>query len=89
MKPSKPDDHSDCRWHSPTGEPIACAEKLKVLRQNLDEIRQICQDALDDAVLMGCDEGQFQRVVLELIATLESAYSSLGDPRKPKKAQHK
>jgi len=27
-------------------------EKNKVLGENLDEIRQICQDALEDAVLM-------------------------------------
>ena len=61
-------------WRSPKGEVIACVEKNKVLRQNLDEIRQICQDALEDAVLMGCDEQQFRLVLGELISTLVNPY---------------
>ena len=65
------------RWRSPTGEVIACVEKLKVLRENLEEIRLSCQDALDDAVLMGCDEGQFREALRQLISNLQSAYSSL------------
>ena len=63
-------------WRSPTGEVIACVEKNKVLQENLVEIRQICQDALEDAVLMGCDERQVRAVFTELIANLESSYES-------------
>ena len=37
----------------------------------MEEIRQGCQDALDDAVLMGCDERQFREALLELIAGLQ------------------
>jgi hypothetical protein len=70
----------ESRWKSPDGETIACTEKLKVLRENLDEIRTMCQDALDDAVLMGCDEGQFRAAVLEVVAALKSAYASLEIP---------
>ena len=70
-------DPGERRWQSPGGETLACTEKLKVLRENLEEIRQICQDALDDAVLMGCDEGQFRAAVLEVVAALKSAYASL------------
>jgi hypothetical protein len=61
-------------WRSPTGEIIACVEKNKVMQENLLEIRQICQDALDDAVLMGCDERQVRTVLGELIVSLESRY---------------
>ena len=61
-------------WHSPKGEVIACVEKNKVLGENLDEIRQICQDALEDAVLMGCDEQQFRIVLAELVAGLTNPY---------------
>jgi len=63
-------------WHSPKGEVIACVEKNKVLGENLDEIRQTCQDALEDAVLMGCDEQQFRIVLAELVAQLDNPYSS-------------
>ncbi|HXF79180.1 MAG TPA: hypothetical protein VN598_09985 [Usitatibacter sp.] len=65
------------RWTSPTGEVISCVEKLKVLRENLDEIRGLCQDAIDDAVLMGCDEAQFREVLVQLAASIESAYKGL------------
>jgi hypothetical protein len=67
------------RWHSPSGEVISCVEKLKVLRENIEEIRAGCQDALDDAVLMGCDEKEFRAALVELVSKLESAYKSLGD----------
>lgn len=63
-------------WRSPRGEIIACVEKNKVLQENLEEIRQICQDALEDAVLMGCDEKQVRVVFLGLINSLENPYPS-------------
>lgn len=59
-------------WRSPKGEVVACVEKNKVMQENLAEIRQTCQDALEDAVLMGCDEQQFRVVLAELVATLEN-----------------
>ncbi len=61
-------------WRSPKGVVIACVEKNKVLQENLAEIRQICQDALEDAVLMGCDEQQFRVVLGELVENLVSSY---------------
>jgi hypothetical protein len=66
----------EIRWVSPTGDVIACVEKLKVLQENLEEIRQVCQDALEDAVLMGCDERQVRRVLVELIDSLANPYRS-------------
>lgn len=61
-------------WRGPKGEVIACVEKNKVLQENLIEIRQVCQDALEDAVLMGCDEKQVRTILTELIAQLENPY---------------
>jgi hypothetical protein len=62
-------------WRSPKGEVIACVEKNKVLAENLEEIRQVCQDALDDAVLMGCDEQQVRAVLNSLIGDLVNSYA--------------
>ncbi len=62
-------------WRSPSGEIIACVEKNKVMQENLLEIRQVCQDALEDAVLMGCDEKQVRAVLAELIANLDNPFS--------------
>ncbi len=61
-------------WRSPKGKVISCVEKNKVMAENLDEIRQICQDALEDAVLMGCDEVQVRAVLTELIVSLDNPY---------------
>ncbi len=61
-------------WRSIKGEIISCAEKNKVMKENFEEIRQVCQDALDDAVLMGCDEQQFRRALMELIAGLNTDF---------------
>ncbi len=65
---------SDIIWRGPLGQVIACIEKNKVMRENLEEIRQVCQDALEDAVLMGCDEQQFRAVLAELVASLINPY---------------
>lgn len=61
-------------WETPEGDPVSCIEKLKVLDQNIDEIRQMCQDALEDAVLMGCAEEQVRQVLHELVDSLRNPY---------------
>ncbi|HKY02042.1 MAG TPA: hypothetical protein VJM53_05775 [Burkholderiales bacterium] len=62
------------RWISTEGEVISCNEKLKVLRQNLEEIRQVTQDAFEDALLMGCDEKQVREVFVQLMQGLDNPY---------------
>jgi CHAD domain-containing protein len=61
-------------WRTPEGEPVSCIEKIKVLNENLGELRDMAQDALEDAVLMGCDEAQFRRVVRALVDGLVNPY---------------
>ncbi len=62
-------------WLGPDGEKVSCVEKLKVLEENLAEIAELAQDALEDAILMGVDEAQAR-------ATLEGVMSSLTNPYK-------
>jgi len=62
-------------WLTPQGEPVSCIEKIKVLNENLEEIRSMAQDALEDAVLMGCDESQFRQVLRALAEGLENPYT--------------
>jgi len=65
---------ADGVWRQPDGKPVSCVEKIKVLNQNLDEIRQLAQDALEDAILMGCDEGQVRGVLQRLVQDLQNPY---------------
>ena len=62
-------------WLDPEGKPLSCLEKIKVLNENLEEIRELAQEAFEDAVLMECDEAQFRQVMRELVASLENPYA--------------
>jgi hypothetical protein len=61
-------------WLTPEGEPVSCVEKIKVLNENLEELRELAQEALEDAVLMGCDERQFREVLHQLADVLVNRY---------------
>ena len=61
-------------WRQPDGEPVACVEKIKLLNENLEELREMAQEALEDAILMGCDETQVRQVLADLMASLENPY---------------
>ena len=71
--------HTDTRarqiiWKQPDGKPVSCEEKLKVLNENLDEIRQFCQDAFEDALLMGCDESDVREVFENVVRSIDNPY---------------
>lgn len=62
-------------WRQPDGEPLSCVEKIKVLNENLEEIGELAQDALEDAILMGCDEEQIRQVLRALVEGLVNPYA--------------
>ena len=61
-------------WRTPEGEPVSCVEKIKVLNENLAELRALAQDALEDAVLMGCEERQVREVLAQIVGGLVNPY---------------
>jgi hypothetical protein len=61
-------------WLTPEGEPVGCAEKLKVLEQNLAEFEAVALDILDDAALMGCDVEQVRLVLAERLHAVKIAH---------------
>lgn len=61
-------------WLQADGTPVACQEKLKVLNENLIELRQVAQDAFEDALLMGCDKTQVRAVLHALIDSLTNPW---------------
>ena len=71
-------DLSRVRWLDEQGEPVSCVEKLKVLAETLEELRQMAQDALEDAVLMGCAETQVRDVLRGLVDGLDNPYRKEG-----------
>lgn len=67
-------------WLHPDGTKVSCLEKIKVLNENLEELRQIAQDALEDGLLMGCDERQLRQALHGLIDSLDNPYGRRSAP---------
>jgi len=61
-------------WRQPDGKPVSCVDKIKVLNENLTELQQMAQDALEDAILMDCDEKQVREVLERIVASLVNPY---------------
>ena len=74
MKPL-PSQEKGFLWREPDGTLVSCVEKLKLLEENLAEIRELCREALEDAVLMGCDEAQARAVLRALVDGLDTPFS--------------
>lgn len=66
-------------WRKPSGSPVSCTEKIKVLNENYEELRALAQEALDDALLMGCSEQQIREVLRQMIDGLRASYDELPD----------
>jgi hypothetical protein len=62
------------RWRLSDGSPVACDEKIKVLNDNLAELEQVCRDAFEDALLMGCDEQQIREAFAAVVQSLGNPY---------------
>lgn len=73
MRKVKPVSHGIV-WRQPDGSVVSCEEKLKVLDENLSEIKEYCQEAFEDALLMGCDEAQIRSVFESVVKELHNPY---------------
>lgn len=61
-------------WRHADGAPIACVDKIKVLNENMEELRQMAQDAFEDAVLLACPEAQIRAELHRLVDSLLNPY---------------
>ncbi|GBR51288.1 hypothetical protein AA106555_0494 [Neokomagataea thailandica NBRC 106555] len=60
-------------WQDKNGAALTCLEKVRVLRENDAELRQILQDAFEDGILMGASADSMLR-------SFEAALETLKDP---------
>ena len=58
-------------WIDKNNKVIACEETNKVLNENFIEVSSVLQNAFDDAILIGCDEDDFKKKIINLIKSLE------------------
>lgn len=53
---------------------VACTEKIRVMKENFDEIKQITQDAFEDGLLMEVSEQQIRDALHQLVDELANPY---------------
>jgi hypothetical protein len=61
-------------WVRDDGSVVSCIEKVKVMRENFEEIKQIAQDALEDGLLLEVSEAQMREALHKLIDQLVNPY---------------
>ena len=66
-------------WRKPDGSVVSCFEKVKVLNENYSELRELLQDAMDDALLMGCSEAQVRAAFQQLLDELRPSVAENPD----------
>ncbi len=59
-------------WMGKDKKKISCKEKIKVMDSNLEEFKDMLADMYDEAVLIGVDEDQFKKVLLNIIKNIKS-----------------
>jgi predicted peroxiredoxin len=62
------------KWLRDDDSIVACTEKIKVMNENFDEIKQIAQDALEDGLLMEVCETQMRTALHALVDDLINPY---------------
>lgn len=71
---NNPDKSPWPKWLRDDGSVVSCTEKVKVMTENFDEIRQIAQDALEDGLLMEVSEQQMRDALHALVDALINPY---------------
>lgn len=64
-------------WRKPSGAPVSCVEKIKVLNENFAELRNLAQETLDDALLLGCSEKQARDIIKNMLDGLTASYEEI------------
>ena len=61
-------------WVRDDGSVVSCVEKIKVMSENFEEIKQIAQDALEDGLLLEVSEAQMREALHHLVDQLVNPY---------------
>ncbi len=62
------------KWVRDDNSVVSCTEKVKVMTENFDELKQIAQDALEDGLLMEVSEAQMREALHALVDSLINPY---------------
>jgi hypothetical protein len=62
------------KWVRDDGSVVSCTEKVKVMRENFEEIQQIAQDAFEDGILLEVSETQMREALHKIVDQLMNPY---------------
>lgn len=51
---------------------VSCTEKIKVMTENFDEIKEITQDAFEDGLLMEVSDEQMRQALHQMVDELQN-----------------
>jgi|TARA_B110000305_G_C18936593_1_gene401996 gas vesicle protein len=59
-------------WMRDDNSIVSCTEKIKVMKENFDELKQLAQDAFEDGLIMEVSEEQLKETLQKLINDLNN-----------------
>ena len=59
-------------WMRADNSIVSCTEKIKVMKENFDELKQLAQDAFEDGLIMEVSEKQLKETLQKLINDLNN-----------------
>ena len=59
-------------WKASDNSKISCKEKIVILNNNIIELQNLINQVYDEAILMGVDKKQIEKVISNLAANLNT-----------------
>ena len=60
------------KWLKDDQSVVSCTEKIKVMTENFDELKQLAQDAFEDGILMEVSDQQMRDVLHQIVDDLKN-----------------
>ena len=60
------------KWVKDDQSVVPCKEKIKVMNENFDELKQLAQDAFEDGILMEVSDQQMRDVLHQIVDDLKN-----------------
>tara|TARA_B100000780_G_scaffold254924_1_gene203331 strand:+ start:1060 stop:1284 length:225 start_codon:yes stop_codon:yes gene_type:complete len=60
------------KWVKDDQSVVPCTEKIKVMNENFDELKQLAQDAFEDGILMEVSDQQMRDVLHQIVDDLKN-----------------
>lgn len=59
-------------WQSNDNKKISCKEKISILNSNIDELQNLINEIYDEAILMGVEKKQIEKIINNLVTNLNT-----------------